>query len=436
MNNDNFFNTEAEIICLIGIFLEAKREKLPLAVLNFLKPSDFYDPINASIYQAITNIAQKTNPTGDIVYVLLTEMLTEAERMRALEAIRSMNDIYPTALGTNVEAIARRIKFYSLKRDFYLKLRDKRKLPPDEELFDSIEQDFLRVKAEIMDMETKSNTSVSEILSEDSQSEPVLLCQYPTLKTLIDDFRPSQLYILAGMTSIGKTTFSLSLVETSYIHRVPLLYISSEIDRRTLLDRFICMHTKIDYDKYRRDYLSAEERERFSIALGEVEEMPLYISDDALTLERIEQFILYHISHYGIKFVIIDFIQHLNSKAKRWNTRDEELTYIIRRLKMFAVKNKIAMFVVSQLSRKPDSRGKKRRPRLSDLRESGSLEQNADVVMFLHRPDEEDKNKVELIVAKNRWGKTGIVNFYIDYATGEIGEMTFEEEEEEDFIPF
>jgi len=427
-----FYQLDAEAICLMGILVEIGERRPPMAILNFLKPTDFYDPRHAMLFEHIQKIMESGElPTGDLVFFRILERTkNDEERHLMANLLTNFLQSYPTALGTNSEAMAKKVKFYAMKRELYIKLADKRRLPADKELFEQLERDFYKIKTQLLDIEVKGNTSVKEILQDDAENIPVVKCEYPRLQALIDDFRPAQVYIIAGNTGIGKTTFVLNIVADAALKQeVPTLMISSEIDRRALVDRVGCMYSGVDYDKYRRKYLSKEEMERFNLGFSLMHETPLYISDDAFTIEQCEQLILHHTDKYGVRLVVIDFIQHLSSRhRKRWNNRDEELTYIIRTLKLLSVKSGVAMIVVSQLSRKPSSGKKPRPPKLSDLRESGSLEQNADVVLLLHRV-EDNVNKV--IVAKNRWGKTGEIPFFFNFSTGRIGETTYEYEYEE-----
>ena len=227
-----------------------------------------------------------------------------------------------------------------------------------------------------------------------------------------------EMIIIAGRPSMGKTSLALNIAEhIGLVEKTPLAIFSLETGRQQLAERFLCSMSAIDAQKVRKGTLDTEHYEELVKACSQLSEAPIYV-DDTSTLTPLELRAKARRlkSLYDIRCVIVDYLQLMHVGAGRVESRQQEITTISRYIKALARELNIPVVVLSQLNRAPEGR-EGHRPRMSDLRESGSIEQDADVVMLLHREDYynrgdkdyEPNNKADLIIAKQRNGPTGSV---------------------------
>ncbi len=226
-----------------------------------------------------------------------------------------------------------------------------------------------------------------------------------------------EMIIIAGRPSMGKTALALNIAEYIGIHEhLPVALFSLEMGKQQLAERFLCSVSEVDSQLVRKGMLSTEHYRKLVEACGMLSEAPVFIDDtSSLTPLELRAKARRLKSMHNVQCVIIDYLQlmHLGGRVE---SRQQEITAISRYLKGLARELEIPVVVLSQLNRAPEGR-EDHRPRMSDLRESGSIEQDADVVMLLHRedyyhkndPDYEPNNKAELIIAKQRNGPTGTV---------------------------
>ena len=237
---------------------------------------------------------------------------------------------------------------------------------------------------------------------------------FPDLDQLIGGLHPNELIILAARPSMGKTALALNIAENVAAEKQTVLFVSLEMAKIELALRLISSHTHIDSYKIRRNLLSHDERNRFLDAANDLGNIPMHIDDTpsrsvaeiAAVARRLKR-------QQDLQLLVIDYIG-LIAPENADEPRQEQVAKIARHLKLLARDLKIPVLCLSQLNRQADARGKEDRPRLSQLRESGAIEQDADVVMFVHREEmfmsreqAEEKgvlNKADLIVAKQRNG--------------------------------
>lgn len=227
-------------------------------------------------------------------------------------------------------------------------------------------------------------------------------------------FQPTELIILAARPSMGKTAFVVNIAEAvaSHAHAGVVIF-SLEQSKLELAERLLCIRAKIDGHKLRKGDLTDEEREKLVEASAQLSELPLYIDDQpARTMAQVGAICRRLKRRHGIGLIIIDYLQLIEPEDKR-APREQQIALIARRLKFLAKEIEVPVIALAQLNRGVELREDKR-PRLADLRESGAIEQDADLVMFLHRPDaydpEDQPGLAEVIIAKHRSGPTGIVN--------------------------
>jgi len=231
------------------------------------------------------------------------------------------------------------------------------------------------------------------------------------------------LFILAARPSMGKTAFALNIAQHIALRNKQTVAIFSlEMSKESLLTRMLCATARVDSQRFRMGYLSADERRKLNHALQELAEAPLYIDDTAgLHLMDMHAKLRRLNSERRLGVVIVDYLQLMSSRGRSEN-RNQEVSALSRGLKLMAKELNVPMIVLSQLSRAVETRQGDHRPVLSDLRESGSIEQDADVVGFIFREevynrDREDlKGLAELIIAKQRNGPVGTVNLVFLHA--------------------
>jgi len=228
-----------------------------------------------------------------------------------------------------------------------------------------------------------------------------------------------ELVILAARPSMGKTALALNIAQHVTMHpteKQTVAVFSLEMSRESLLTRMICAGARVDQQKFRAGYLNQDERRRLAKTASEMVQAPLFIDDTSGThLMDIHAKLRRLKSEHGLALVVIDYLQLMSGRG-RFENRNQEISTISRGMKLLAKELKVPMLVLSQLSRAPETRPGDHRPQLSDLRESGSIEQDADLVAFIFReevykPDREDlRGLAELLVQKQRNGPTGKVN--------------------------
>ncbi len=239
------------------------------------------------------------------------------------------------------------------------------------------------------------------------------------LDEMTGGFHGGELIILAARPSMGKTALALNIaqhVAMNQAEKQTVAVFSLEMSKESLLTRMICAAARVDQQKFRAGYLNQDERRRLQKAAAELVQAPLYIDDTPGTnlmdvhakLRRLK-------NEHGLKLVIIDYLQLMSTRGRSEN-RNQEVSALSRGFKLLAKELDVPMLVLSQLSRAPETRPGDHRPQMSDLRESGSIEQDADVIGFIFREevykqDREDlKGLAELLLAKQRNGPTGKIN--------------------------
>ena len=227
-----------------------------------------------------------------------------------------------------------------------------------------------------------------------------------------------EMIIIAGRPSMGKTSLALNIAEhIGLVEKIPVAVFSLEMGKQQLAERFLCSISEIDSQRVRKGLLNEDDYEKLVSACGQLSEAPIYIDDTStLTPLELRAKARRFKSLYDIRCIIVDYLQLMHLGGRRAESRQQEITTISRYIKALARELNIPVVVLSQLNRSPEGR-LDHKPRMSDLRESGSIEQDADVVMLLHREDyyrrvEKDyveNNVAELIIAKQRNGPTGSV---------------------------
>lgn len=258
---------------------------------------------------------------------------------------------------------------------------------------------------------------------------------YPNLDEMTSGFQPSELIIIAGRPSMGKTAFALNIADYVAIEKnTPVCIFSLEMSKEQIAQRLLCSRARISAHHMKTGRLADHQWTNLSIAAGPLSEAPIYL-DDSPTLSVLEiRAKARRMKHrHSIGLLVVDYLQLVRGQ-KNAESRQQEISYISQSLKSLARELKIPVIALSQLSRQIEMRGPAARPKLSDLRESGALEQDADMVIFIHRPpaqNKEDEEAIpdnlpgsvaEIIIGKQRNGPTGVVSlaFVRDFARFEL----------------
>lgn len=248
------------------------------------------------------------------------------------------------------------------------------------------------------------------------------------LDALLCGFQPSELVIVAARPSVGKTAFGMNILRAAAVENgVPTLFVSLEQARVELAERLLCIDGRIDSHRMRRGHLTAQDQEDLFKSGDRLSRAPVYFDDMSVQdVTRIAATARMMHRKKGIRLVVIDYLQLIDSDRRTGSNRQEQVAAISRRLKAIARDLKIPVVALCQVNRGPEDRQSKE-PRLSDLRESGAIEQDADTVLMLHKTDEQGTTaQIEVSVAKQRNGPTGKVQLlfekrymrFFDYAQG------------------
>jgi replicative DNA helicase len=236
---------------------------------------------------------------------------------------------------------------------------------------------------------------------------------FPELDTITSGFQNSDLVIIAGRPSMGKTAFVLNIAEYVAVEKgVPVCVFSLEMAKEQIAQRLLCSRARISAHQLKTGRIADHQWTNLSIAVGPLSEAPIFLDDSAsLTVMDIRAKARRLKLRHNIGMVVVDYLQLVRGRSDVEN-RQQEITYVSQSLKALARELKVPVVALSQLSRQVESRGKDARPQLSDLRESGAIEQDADVVLFIYRPRDDEGylgSVAEVIIGKQRNGPTGII---------------------------
>jgi replicative DNA helicase len=398
-----------------------------IAVAEFLRFEHFYDERHGAIFKAILALYEDRSP---IDIVTLTERLKRQKDLTEVGGATYLSELasaVPTA--GNIEEYGHIIKNNYTKRQLIslaAKVNDK---AFDEgsvasDALDSAEQQiFALSQAHLKQVFVPIKDALAESFDrlDELHKKAGGLRGVPTgfkdLDNMLAGLQDSNLIILAARPGIGKTAFALNIARAlSVDDKEPVGIFSLEMSREELVDRLLVRQAEIDAWKLKTGKLEEEEFTRFSEAMGILAEAPMYIDDTPgiSVLEMRTKARRLQVEH-GLKLIIVDYLQLIHGRYLE--NRVQEVSEISQGLKNLARELKVPVVALSQLSRAVEGRGDSR-PRLSDLRESGSIEQDADVVMFLYREDDQNPENVTLDISKHRNGPTG--NFKLRFVPNRI----------------
>lgn len=384
-----------------------------IAVAEFLSPEDFYDERLKEVYQACLDLYEQRIPI---------DVLTIAERLKKRKTFKNIGSSsyladlankVPTA--AHVEHYGRIVKDTAVKRSLMSAASRLMDSAFDEgvsasELMDSAESQVFSLSQKNT---AQSFTAVKTALAESFDRLDELHKQgegmrgvptgFPDLDDALAGMQKSNLLILAARPGVGKTSLAMNIAQYIAVNlKRPVGFFSLEMSKEELVDRLLVAQADIDAWKLKTGKLNENDFTKLSNAMGELAEAPLFIDDTpALSVLEMRTKARRLQVENGLDFLVVDYLQL--ARSRNLENRVQEVSEISQGMKNLARELKIPVMVLSQLSRAVETRGGKK-PQLSDLRESGSIEQDADVVMFLWREDDENNEKMMLDIAKHRNG--------------------------------
>ncbi len=402
-------------------------------VSDILKPESFYVDAHATIFRSIQNLFGKSQP---IDLLTVTEELRKNAKLEEVGGAFYLSELTnKIASSANVEYHARIIiqKFIQRElirisndiiRDAYEDTTDVFDLldTAEKRIYEITDKNLRNSVQGIGQLVSKSILQIDGLINrEDGLLEDSVPSGYLELDKMTSGWKATDLVIIAARPSMGKTAFVLNLARNAaVVHNMPVAIFSLEMGAVQLAKRLISLECEIDAQKVANGKMTDNE---YSILRDKVEKLssaPIYINDQpAINIYELRAQCRRLQNAHGIKMVIIDYLQLMSGGGDKGMNREQEISSISRSLKGLAKELNIPVIALSQLNRSVESRGGEKKPMLSDLRESGSIEQDADMVMFLYRPEYYNLNEgldgaslkgvSEIIIAKHRNGPTGSI---------------------------
>jgi len=414
-------NVEAEQSVLGGILIENDAIN---KVLEILTPEDFYRDAHRKIFHALINLSARDEPADLITLTNELRKMDQLDAAGGASYIASLIDSVPTA--ANIEYYAKIVKEKSILRQLIQTsteiITESYQDRSDVESFlDEAERAIFQISENrvrpsfypIRDI-VKQSFKTLERLYEKKELVTGVPSGFKELDQMTAGFQPSDLIIVAGRPSMGKTAFCLNVAQYAAIEkRTPVAVFSLEMSKEQLVIRMLCSEAHVEGTRLRTGFLSEGDWPRLTIAAGNLSEAPIFIDDTAaLSVLELRAKARRLKADQGLGMVIIDYLQLMKGRTKA-ESRQQEISEISRSLKAVAKELNIPVIAVSQLSRRTEERTGMR-PQLSDLRESGAIEQDADLILFLYRDevynrseDNPNRGKAEVIIGKQRNGPTG-----------------------------
>ena len=395
-----------------------------MAAVEVLKEDAFYREDNKIIYQAILNLYSKSEPIDIITLKDELESMGKFEQVGGFEYLASLPDKVPTT--ANVQKYIKIVEEKSILRNLIKTANEIIELGYDpaedvEDIMDGAEKkifDIMQSKNQkgytpIKDVLVESFTKLEELYNR-KQHITGVPTGFAELDYKTAGLHGSELILVAARPAMGKTAFALNIATNAALRgNAPVAIFSLEMSKDQLVNRILCSEAMVDSNKVRTGKLGEDDWVKLAGAIGPLSEAEMYIDDTpGISVMEIRTKCRKLKMEKNIGLVVIDYLQLVQGN-KRTASREQEISEISRSLKILAKEINVPVIALSQLSRAVEQRPD-HRPMLSDLRESGAIEQDADIVMFLYRDDyynkeSEKKDIAEVIIAKQRGGQTGTV---------------------------
>jgi replicative DNA helicase len=396
-------------------------------VAEILDADDFYREAHRKIFNALINLSERDEPAD---LITLTNELREIDQLDSIGGasyLASLIDSVPTA--ANIQYYAKIVKEKAILRKLIqtsteIITQSYEDRGDVEGFLDEAERSIFeisekRVRPSFYPIReiVKESFATIEKLFKKKEAVTGVPSGFKELDRMTAGFQPSDLVIIAGRPSMGKTAFCLDVAEYAAIdNKIPVAIFSLEMSKEQLVIRMLCSQAHVEGTRLRTGYLNESDWPKLTIAAGSLSESPIYIDDTAaLSVLEMRAKARRLKADHGLGMVIVDYLQLMKGRA-RVESRQQEISEISRSLKALAKELNIPVIAVSQLSRKTEERTGNR-PQLSDLRESGAIEQDADLILFIYRdevynrdPDNPNRGKAEVIIGKQRNGPIGKID--------------------------
>ncbi len=397
-------------------------------VVEMLDRQAFYHSEHQMLFDAVISLYEKNRGEG-IDGVLVRDELQRRNQLEAVGGPQYLQRVIETVPSSaNVQYYAEIVREKMLLRETITAATEILNEAYDEagDAAEKLDEAERRIFAVTNKRITSSAVALKDLVTRAyeliEKREGTHVTGLPTGYYELDDktcgLQNGEMIIIAGRPSMGKTALALNIAEhVGIIEKIPLAIFSLEMGKQQLAERFLCSYSGVDAQLVRKGMLSTEHYQKLVEACGVISEAPIYIDDtSALTPLELRAKARRLKSMYNVQCLLVDYLQLMHIGGTRVESRQQEISTISRYLKSLARELNAPVVVLSQLNRSPEGR-EDHRPRMSDLRESGSIEQDADVVMLLHREDYyhrgdesyEPDNVAEVIIAKQRNGPTGTV---------------------------
>ena len=441
--------TEIERVVLGALMIDKDAFSI---ISELVRPETFYEPRNQKIYEAIQALNLSEKPVDFMT------VIEELKRQGDLDSVGGAPYIVEltsrVASSAHIEYHAHILAQKFLARQlisFSSRIQEKafdETIDPDVLMQDAegqlfeISQKNMKTDYTQIDPVIKRVTEQLQIAATNSGGMTGVPTGYTELDKYTSGWQKSDLVIIAGRPAMGKTSFALSLAKNIAVdYRIPIAFFSLEMSNDQLVQRLIYNTCSVPGQKLLNGQLSQDEWERFDKNIGKLHGAPIYVDDTAgLSVFELRTKARRLHREKGVQIIMIDYLQLMNANGMRFGSRQEEVSTISRSLKGLAKELNIPILALSQLNRGVENRegNEGKRPQLSDLRESGAIEQDADMVLFVHRPEyyriyQDEKGNdmhgvAQVLIAKHRKGGTGDVNLKFR------GEFTRFENPEDSYI--
>ena len=395
------------------------------SAIEVLKEDAFYRNDNQAIYQAIINLYNKSEPIDIITLKDELESMDKFEQVGGYEYLASLPDKVPTT--ANVQKYIKIVEEKALLRKLIKTANEIIELGynPTEDVEDIMDGAEKKIFDIMQSKNQKGYTPIKDVLLESFTKLEELynrkqhVTGVPTGFVELDyktaGLHGSELILVAARPAMGKTAFALNIATNAALRgNAPVAIFSLEMSKDQLVNRILCSEAMVDSNKVRTGKLEEDDWVKLAGAIGPLSESEIYIDDTpGISVMEIRTKCRKLKMEKNLGLVVIDYLQLVQGSNKRAGSREQEISEISRSLKILAKEINVPVIALSQLSRAVEQRPD-HRPMLSDLRESGAIEQDADIVMFLYRDDyynkeSEKKDIAEVIIAKQRGGSTGTV---------------------------
>ncbi|WP_456432159.1 replicative DNA helicase [Thermosulfuriphilus sp.] len=412
-------NIEAEQCVLGSILIE---NNALLKVVEILKPEDFYREAHAKIFATMLDLFERGEPIDLVTVHNALKDRAQLEEIGGPAYLAELAAIVPTA--ANIVHYARIVREKAVLREIIRKTTEIAASCYEEagsvdDILEAAEQAIFevsqaRIKQAFYPLNRVINDSVRHI--ERLYERKELITGVPTgfhdFDRLTAGLQPSDLIIIAGRPSMGKTSFALNIAQYASLEaEIPTAIFSLEMSKEQLALRMLCAEARVDAHKVRTGFLSDRDWDRLTKAAGKLSRAAIFIDDTpGISVLEMRAKARRLKSEHGLGLIIIDYLQLMRGREQK-DRREQEISEISRSLKAMAKELNVPVVALSQLNRKVEERPDKR-PQLADLRESGAIEQDADVIVFIYRDEvynkeSPEKGTAEIIIGKQRNGPTG-----------------------------